>query len=378
MSSKKIARLIYADSQMCSDMLYWSGLFVPDPFIAFEVNRKKIGIFKALEFTRAKSVSKFDEILPYEEWESRAKKAFRKKWAESADIIRLIAKEYGIGTFRVPDHFPAGLAFKLKSSRLKIDIVSAPFFPERMIKTKEEVRALTVANAASAAGYRVAEAVLKKSTTKKGKLFYEGKVLTSEILRYHIGCACLETGGQSGTVIVAGGDQACDPHCVGFGPLRPNEFIILDIFPRMMATGFYGDMTRTFLKGKASEAQKRQMATVQEAQKIALRGIRDGVSGKKLHTIVVKFYIKQGYETRCIDGVWSGYFHGLGHGLGLDVHEPVRMGVVGHRLKSGMVITVEPGLYYPGIGGCRVEDVVVVKKSGYDMISKYHYKWQIK
>ena len=185
----------------------------------------------------------------------------------------------------------------------------------------------------------------------------DGRPLTSERVRHAIEIACLEKGAQARQTIVAGGEQACDPHCQGTGPLRPNELIVIDVFPRVARTGYFGDMTRTFLKGRASPQQRRLVNTVRQAQQKALETIKAGVTGGRIHAIVENHFKAAGYRTNRSNGRPEGFIHGTGHGLGLEIHEPPRLNRTGPRLKAGSVITVEPGLYYRGLGGCRIEDV---------------------
>jgi Xaa-Pro aminopeptidase len=219
---------------------------------------------------------------------------------------------------------------------------------------------------------------LREATIQQGKLHYQGKFLTSERLKEEIEIACLRAGAVSGHTIAAGGDQACDPHCSGSGVLRANELIIIDVFPRVVATGYHGDMTRTFLKGKASEEQKRLVATVRAAQQKALESIRAGVTGDSIHQKVVDHFEEHGYRTDRAAKQPFGFFHGTGHGLGLEVHESPRLSAGGPKLRAGQVVTVEPGLYYPGLGAVRIEDVVRVTKEGSEMLSNCHYRWLIR
>lgn len=322
--------------------------------------------------------SDFDKVLLLEDYQEKARKTFRRTKPRPSDIIRLLANEYNIHTFEIPSNFPAGLAFQLKKARINLQILEGSFFPAREIKTKKEIEELKIGNAASTAGILAAEHALKRSTIKSNKLYLDGQVLTSERLRFIIDVACLEKGAMPKNTIVAGGDQACDPHCIGSGPLRPNELIIVDVFPRLLSSGYHGDMTRTFLKGRATDAQKALVSSVHEAQKNALEKIKSGISGADVHNTVVSYFEKNGYETKRIGNTYQGFFHGTGHGLGLDVHEAPRVNGSNHEaLKIGTVVTVEPGLYYPGIGGCRIEDVVLINKKGYEMLSNCHYAWHI-
>ncbi|MBL4576295.1 MAG: aminopeptidase P family protein [Opitutaceae bacterium] len=378
-SPKKItsASLLYADTLTSPDQLYLGRFFVPDPFISFLLKKKKVGVFNALEFSRALKESLFDEVLSLEEWTEKAHTYFGRENIGIPEVIYLLARSYKLKTFRIPFDFPTGVAFELLELGLKVNPVEGHFFPEREVKTEEEARFIIHGNRCSALGFKVAEELLSSAKVKRGKLYHGGRVLTSQRVQQKIEVACLKAGAISADTIVAGGDQACDPHCRGSGPLFANQLIIVDIFPRVTQTGYFGDMTRTFLKGKASEAQTKLVRTVRAAQKIAIQTIKAGISGQTVHSRVVDHFTSEGYQTQRGEGGAIGFFHGTGHGLGLAVHEAPRLSVKGGRLRKGAVVTVEPGLYYPGLGGCRIEDVVQVTNEGVRMLSHYPYRWQI-
>ena len=375
---QKSARLLYAASESNADMLYFAGMFVPDAFIALQLGSKKVGVLNRLEYARAVKESAFSEVLALESLADEARQRLRLKRVRPVDIIRLLAKKWEIGQFKVPENFPAGIAFDLKKSGIGVEVVTGDFFSQRAVKSAEEAAFIRAGNRASAAGIRAAERVLRAATInrkKGGQLFYQGKVLTAEHLRMVIDIACLEAGAVASHTICAGGKQACDPHCVGYGPLRCNELIIVDVFPRVSATGYHGDMTRTFLKGEASSAQIKLVKAVAKAQKAALQQLKAGVNGRRIHAAVNDVFTAQGYVTEAVDGVWTGFFHGTGHGLGLEVHEAPRVSTANGRLKNGAVVTIEPGLYYPEVGGCRIEDVAWVQQDGCELLSKYPYRW---
>ena len=180
---------------------------------------------------------------------------------------------------------------------MQVRVGKAPFFPSRAIKNAAEAKALQAGNAASAAGIRVAERVLRASKVVGKRLKYEGRTLTSEWLRLMIDQACLSKGAVAHNTIVAGGKQACDPHEGGHGPLKPNELIIVDVFPRVQATGYHGDMTRTFLKGRASDAQSALVAAVRDAQLAALAKVKSGVSGGAVHGAALQVFEERGFIT---------------------------------------------------------------------------------
>jgi len=373
--------LLYADTARSADQLYFGRFPVPDPFISFAAGGKKVAVVSALEFGRAKKASSFDRVLPLEPWLKKARAEFpgTKPLAGPAEVIALIARAHRLRGFRVPADFPAGLLDRLRALGLKVSVATGAFFPEREIKTAAEAAAIREGNRCSALGFAAAERVLRASKIQGRRLFYRGQPLTSERLKIAIEIACLEGGAVSRDTIAAGGDQACDPHEGGHGPLRAHELIIVDIFPRVSATGYHGDMTRTFLKGRASDAQHALVAAVRDAQLAALSRIRTGANGRDIHAACVELFNQRGYVTKTTSSGSVGFFHGTGHGLGLEVHEPPRMsGSVDYLLKKDSVVTVEPGLYYPGLGGCRIEDVVQVTDRKPRMLSSYHYKWEIR
>ncbi len=379
MATSPLPPLLYADTATSSDQLYFSRVGVPDPFISFGIGNKRFCVQNALEFGRVKKARTFHTVLPLADWHARAVTRWPRRKVGVAEVIAELARAYRVRGFRVPDDFPVALFLKLRALGLRLEPAGGPMFPEREIKSDAEAAAIREGNRLSSVGFAAAEAILRASRPKGRTLRYAGQPLTSEVLKFAIESAILREGGSSLNTIVAGGDQACDPHNRGTGPLRPHELIILDIFPSVTATGYYGDMTRTFLRGRASDAQRRLVATVRAAQLAAIRMIRTGVDGQKVHQTVAATFVAAGYKTKHTKNGSVGYFHGTGHGLGLAVHEMPRLSpTVSMLLQQGAVVTVEPGLYYPGLGGCRIEDVVQVTDRGAKMLSKYHYEWELR
>ena len=373
----KTADCLYADSERNSDQLYLSNFWAPDPFLSLKMGRRKIGVLSDLEYGRARSESSFTDILSLTEVRRSTSEWLGKKRVCVADQIAWLVHVYGIDRLRLPGDFPARLVEDFRQRGLAYKIERGPFFPARQIKSDAEVEKIREGNRCSAAGHREAMRLLESSTVKGEKMYFGNRPLTSERVRQAIEVACLKAGGISAMTIVAGGDQACDPHCRGSGPLRANELIVVDIFPRMSSHGYFGDMTRTYLKGRASDAQRRLVKTVRSAQKLGLSQIRAGIHGKTIHRSITKFFTAEGFETATLNGVPQGFVHGTGHSLGLDIHELPRISTVNSRLRAGHVVTVEPGLYYHGLGGCRIEDVVLVTKNGYQMLSEAPYQWEL-
>jgi Xaa-Pro aminopeptidase len=179
-------------------------------------------------------------------------------------------------------------------------------------------------------------------------------------------------GGLASHTIVAGGRQGCDPHEQGHGPLRAQEPIIIDVFPRSQKTGYFGDITRTVVRGRASEAVRRLYDTVARGQEMAFEKIHCEAHGSDIHEAIQSFFESEGYKTGRKNGHMQGFFHGTGHGVGMEIHEAPRISLNSEDvLKPGHVVTVEPGLYYPELGGVRLEDVVTVTPNGARNLTKF-------
>jgi Xaa-Pro aminopeptidase len=370
-----ITRLIVAASENDPDMLYATRFFAPDAFIFLEERGKRTLVLSDLEIDRARKQAQADEFVSYSALEREVQGNQRKAPAYEKVLAHFLRKR-GVRTAVVPSNFPLGFAQELERSRITLRVTNGLFWPEREAKSDDELklmrRALQITEAGMARGIEVL-AASKAGPAKK--LVWSGKPLTSEVLRAEIDSAVLRAGGLPANTIVAGGDQACDPHERGSGPLKANSLIILDIFPRDAKSGYFGDMTRTVVRGRASEAQKELWETVREGQEMALKKMKPGVDGLSLHNEVKQFFTDRGFPTEVRGGRQVGFFHGTGHGLGLEIHEIPRFQKT--IFKVGQVITVEPGLYYPGLGGVRIEDVAVVTKSGNRLLSRFEKRLEI-
>lgn len=359
----KKARMIYASSEADADILYATRHFVPDPFLWWEWRGQTHVVMSPLEIDRARKSRDIDHVHAPEEF------ILKGTTASTAQLIVEIARKQKFNVAEVPSSFPLGLAFELKKLGFRIDVAEGAFFPQRQFKTADEVKKLTVALRVAEAGLARGFEVLRQTKIGPKKVLRWGNaVLTSEILRGEIDAVVVKKGGLPANTIVAGGDQACDPHERGSGPLRANETIIMDIFPRHQATGYFGDLTRTVIRGRASDAQKKLYFTVAEGKRWVQKQMKPGVDGKKLHEALVQRFTEAGYPTEKRKGRWVGFFHGTGHGLGLEIHESPRFAA--GKFKKGLALTVEPGLYYPGLGGVRLEDVVILKAGGITNLTK--------
>jgi Xaa-Pro aminopeptidase len=371
----ELARLIVAPSDTDADMLYATRIFIGDPFIFLQQKGKRILVLSDLEIDRAKKNAKADEFVMFNQLEREVQGKAKKAPPYEKVLAHFLTKR-GVKRALVPANFPLGFANEIKRNGIALETSNGLFWPAREKKTAEEIRLLERALRMTETGMKRGMEILKASKPGTGKkLKWSGKELTSEILRAEIDSAILRAGGVPTNTIVAGGDQACDPHERGFGPLRADSLIILDIFPRDGKTGYWGDMTRTVVRGRASEQQRKLWEAVKAGQTLALKRIKAGVDGMSIHQAITELFERRGFPTEVRNGRRVGFFHGTGHGLGLEIHEYPRLQKV--VLKAGQCLTVEPGLYYPGIGGARIEDVVIVEKTGCRILSRFPKQLEI-
>ncbi len=369
------ARLIVSDSEHDADMLYAVGIFVPDPFIYFELRGKKYVVMSDLEFDRAKKQATVDRVLPLSRYLTALKRAGVKE-PRLRDVLNRLLREFRVRTVEVPMNFPLGLAKKLRGVRIRVK--PDPFFPERETKTTAEIRKLGDALRLSERGMDAAIRLLRSSRIGRGGYLYRnGRKLTAGQVQGAINSAIASLGGTAAYTIVACGNQGCDPHDSGHGPLKAHQPIIIDIFPRDTRTGYWGDITRTVVRGRASEKIKRMYALVGQAQELAFGKLRAGVNGRDIHEAIQTLFKRSGFPTGRKNGRMQGFFHGTGHGLGLEIHEPPRVSAVNANLCAGHVVTVEPGLYYPGVGGVRLEDVAVISDRGARILTRYAKQLEI-
>lgn len=353
--------LIVADSEHDANMLYAVGMFVPDPFIYLRIRGRNYVVLSDLEIDRARRQIPHCCVLSLSRYQQKLRRQGVKR-PGLAEVVAELLQERRIRRVVVPQNFSYGLASDLQRRCISVRPRPGNFFPERERKSAAEVKKISAALMMAEVGMAEAIQVLRSAKIGRDRrLLYHDVPLTSERVRAVIDTAIIQTNGLASHTIVAGGNQGCDPHEPGYGPLRANEPIILDIFPRSQKTGYFGDITRTVVRGRASEAVRKLYDTVLQGQELAFHKMRLGVPTAQVHRAVQEFFERAGYKTGKRKDRMRGFFHGTGHGLGLEIHEAPRVGSNSPGvLMAGQVVTVEPGLYYPEIGGVRLEDVALV------------------
>jgi Xaa-Pro aminopeptidase len=357
-----------------------SGFLAPDDVICLRVAGKTYLAVSSLEYGRAQKAAPTDELLSYEEMEisklSREMKSGAKGYAQA---IRNLLEKLGAADapLSVPPTLAVVYADALRDRGLALTPDRKLFEALRRAKTSEEVAHVERAQRAVEETCEHAVGILREAEVGgDGTLLWQGETLTSETLRSEINVELLRRSCLGDGTIAAGGSQAADPHERGSGPLRAGEAIILDIFPKDLSTRYYADMTRTFVKGEPNEELRRMYDAVLESQEAALAMIGPGVNGRDVHRKVADVLHEAGYKTNVHDQkpgepLTEGFFHGTGHGVGLEIHEAPRLAPVDEDLIPGDIVSVEPGLYYPEVGGVRIEDLVVVTEDGCRNLTRF-------
>lgn len=356
-----------------------SGFLAPDPVILARVSGRKYLAVSALEYGRAKRQARVDELVSFEELglTSLARELGEGGSALGAAAAALLEK-LGASSVAVPPNLGVVHADELRRRGVELEPDGGLFASLRRQKTEEEISHIEKAQRdTEAACARAVEILREAGVADDGTLLWRGETLTSETLRSEMEIELLHRGSSSGgTTIVAGGSQSADPHERGTGPLRAGEPVVLDIFPKDQSSGYYADMTRTFFKGEPAQELRRMYETVLAAQEEALGMIRAGINGREVHAKVSEVLHEAGYRTMLHDRregepLTEGFFHGTGHGVGLEIHESPSMGTADQELLPGDVVSVEPGLYDPRLGGVRIEDLVVVTDDGCRNLTRF-------
>ncbi|WP_256685014.1 M24 family metallopeptidase [Halococcus qingdaonensis] len=349
------------------DQRYLSGFVAPDPFVTL-YNGDTHLLVSALEYGRAKTESRAATVSRHADYADDA--GGREAGTE---MLGRFLDDHDVDSLLVPERFPVGTADGLREQGIDVTAEDDGILVDiRAVKTDEEIENVRDAQQVNERAMVAAENAIQGADVEDGRLVADGEPLTSERVKTTVETTLLQHGYTSGETIVAGGADAADPHNDGSGPLAAGEPIIVDIFPKSSSTGYHADMTRTFVKGEPSERAEEWYDLSKEALDAALDVVEPGTTGEEVHDAVCDVYEDAGEPTLRDDPeTETGFIHGTGHGVGLAVHELPSLSFEGGELEAGNVITIEPGLYDPEVGGVRVEDFVLVTDDGYENLTDY-------
>src|SRR5262245_18807982 len=306
--------LMYAASESDADLLYATRFFAPDPFLFVQKGRRRYLVMSDLEIDRGAKQASVDRVLSWSRIAKRIERTGAR--ATAAAVIRDVLRALRLRRVEVPRCFPLGLAEELRGSGLRLDVAADPFWPERALKTAAEVRAIAEALRAAEAGLLAGIEALRQCRIGRDRyLRRDGRRFTAEGLRAAGNTRIMAQGCVPSHTICAPGDQAVDPHETGHGPIRAHAPIVMDIFPRSERTGYFGDLTRTVVRGRASHRLHEIYALVHAGVRLGHGRIRDGADGPSIHAEIQALFERQGYRTGVRRGRMQGFFHGTGHGL---------------------------------------------------------------
>jgi Xaa-Pro aminopeptidase len=287
-------------------------------------------------------------------------------------------REFGIEEAAVPWGFPTIVADHLRANGITLTPDYELFAARRRVKSEAELKGIRKAQGAATAAMGAARDLMARAEQSNGSLSVDGEPLTSELVKSAIRRVFTEHGVASDDFIVSHGAQTAIGHELGFGQIAPDEPVVIDLWPKDPESGCYADMTRTFVVGTPPDELVEYHRLVKEALDRSLEATKAGVPGFDVYELVCKFFEEHGQPTVLSkpagEVLSDGFFHGLGHGVGLQVHEAPSLGRGGTaKLVPGDVVTLEPGLYRQGFGGCRLEDLVLVTEDGAENLTDFPY-----
>ena len=370
--------LIYADSIRFAEMRHEVPLGVPDPFLYAERNGTRSVVASSFELGRINDVAPDIEALPMEEFgidELYAQGLTREEI--ELEVVLRAARRFGIDDAVVPGTFPLELADHLRSNGIQVRADRDLFVQRRRVKNDAELAGIRRAQRAAEVAMDAARELMRSAERQNGSVLLDGEPLTCERIKLAVEQAFTANGAFADEFIVSHGPQTAVGHDMGSGPIAPDEPVCLDLFPRDRESGCFADMTRVFVVGTPSDELREWHTLCKEALDRSVAAVKPGVSGSALHKISCDIFEEHGYPTLRSkepgEVLRDGFYHSLGHGVGLEVHEEPSLGRAPGELVAGDVIAVEPGLYRHGYGGCRLEDIVLVTESGPEVLTDYPY-----
>jgi len=360
------AMLLVSASEHDANMFYATRFFAPDNFIYLESTTERIVVIGNLELERAKEVARVDRVLPLMQYWKMAQEKHEKS-PGTEEVVDVLLEDLGLSNVIVPPDFSVKFADGIRKYGHQVEVKAEPYFDRRLCKEDDEVEAVrqTVKHTQDAIGLAI-EAIRNASIGDGDGdvLMVGGEPLTSEIIRHEMHTHLMANGCHTTHTTVSCGTASALPHEEGSGPLYANQSIVVDCSPRSRENGYWADMTRTVVRGKASPELRSQYEVVLEAQELAVGLAKPGANGKEIHSAVTEFMADRGYKTHVADGKPQGFFHALGHGIGVDAHERPRLAIRDEFLEVGNILALEPALYYTETGGIRIEDDILVTDDG--------------
>jgi Xaa-Pro aminopeptidase len=371
--------LICGDTVRYAELRHEIPLVVPDPFLYLEVGGGRHAVVSSIECARIAALDGGVEVHAFEEYGyDELVLGGSNRALAVLEVMARASRSLGLRRAAVPAEFPIELADRLRRDGIELAVERELFESRRRVKSQAELAGIRRAQAAAEAGMRAAAELLRHAEPNGEGLLAGGAPLTCERIKEAIRDAVARAGASVGeALIVAHGAQTALGHEMGSGPIRPGEPVVIDLWPRDLASACFADMTRTFVVGEAPAELRRYHELTRESLARSLAAVRPGAEGREVHRISCEPYEQAGLPTQLSKQpgqvLEEGFFHSLGHGVGLEVHEAPTLGRVPDQIVAGDVLTLEPGCYRPGFGGCRLEDLVLVTEDGAEVLTDFAY-----
>lgn len=374
--------LIVGDTMRTPELRHEVPLGIPDPFVYAELDGRRIVAISSMEGARIDDLGTNLEVRPVEEFGAdELRRSGVDLHTYASELAVRIARGLGLRSAVVPRAFPLGIADALRADGVELTVDQKLFDDRRRRKSPHELAGIRRAQKAAEAGMAAARDLLRRAERANGGLTVDGQPLTCELVKQRVQAAFLAHGAVAEEMIVSHGPQTAIGHDMGSGPIAADDVVLLDLFPVDLESSCFADLTRTFVVGDAPAEIHEWYRLCREARDLGSAQIRAGVNGGDVHRLVSEFFTERGFPTQLTkpDGevLRDGFYHGLGHGVGLEIHESPSLGILGEELVAGDVITIEPGLYRHGFGGVRVEDLLHVTHDGYELLTDCPYELEV-
>ncbi|MSO94707.1 MAG: aminopeptidase P family protein [Thermoleophilia bacterium] len=375
--------LIIGETFRSPEMRHEVPLGVPDPFVYLEHDGVRHVYVGSMEAERIRGLGLDLEVHPLEEIGIDELYAQNLDWHEmSLAWAARACAHAGLGHATVPHTFPAGHLDRLRQTGIELTVDQSVFDARRRAKTGAQLAGVRRAQRAAEAGLDVAVALVRSADNDGGVLVLDGEPLTVERVKAAMRVVFAEHGCSADDFVVAPGPQGAGGHEMGHGPIRVGEPVVFDLWPRDDTSFCFADMTRTIAVGPVRDEVREWHRLTREALAVTTSMIRAGVECQSVFAAACDVYESAGYPTQRTktagEVLRNGFFHGLGHGVGLEVHEGPYMGLLpGGVLLAGDVVTLEPGLYEPAVGGVRLEDIVLVTDDGCEILTRFPYDLEV-
>ncbi len=374
--------LIVGDTNRTPELRHEVPLGIPDPFFYAELDGRRVVVIGAMEAMRVEGLGIGLDVKTGEEFGAdELRRGGYDVHSYATELAVRVVRGLGVERATVPRNFPLGIADVLRANDVELTVDQRLFDDRRRRKSARELVGIRRAQKAAEAGMAVARDLLRRAERSNGGLSVGGEPLTCELVKERIQAAFLASGAVSEEMIVSHGAQTAIGHDMGSGPIAPDDVVLLDLFPMDPESACFADMTRTFVVGDVPEEIRSWHALCREALALAVAEVRPGVNGGDIHRLVSEFFADRGFPTLLTkpegEVLRDGFYHGLGHGVGLEVHESPSIGMVGEELVQGDVITIEPGLYRNGVAGVRVEDLLLVTDDGCEVLTDFPYDLEV-